>query len=160
MNPAYLHLVLNHLPLLGSFSGFVILMYGGWRNSVDLIRVGMAFLVFAGVVTVPVYHSGHGAAKVAEDLIGVSNPAIQHHRHAAEISYYLGIALGVAGVWGLIEQRRRGQLSRWLIVVIGVLTGAVFVSLLITTRAGLSIRHPEIEIPPRNINPPRTEQLR
>lgn len=146
MNAVHWHLVLNHLPLLATFFGMAIVLYGWYRSGEEILRVALALFVFAGITVVPVQYTGGGAEEIAEELEGVNHDDIEHHEEAAETSYYLTILLGLVSLGGLIQSLRAGSLPTWifwLVVILGLITLA---SLARTANDGGKIRHPETQI--------------
>lgn len=144
MNGAHWHLVLNHIPIFGTAFGFLILAYGWWIDSQDVLRVALALLFVAGVSVVPVYYTGHNAEEIVEGLSGVSEGPIEHHEESAETTYYLLIALGVVALATLVQTFRTPSLSYWWILAVGVFGLISLGSVVRTADDGGKIRHPEI----------------
>lgn len=96
METAYLHLVTNHLPIIGVPFALVVLLIGIWRNS-DEIKA-WTFLIFAvlGLVTIGVFLLGQGGEDFVEELAGVSHDAIEDHEEFA--TFGLGSVLLTAAV--------------------------------------------------------------
>lgn len=146
MNAAHWHLVLNHIPVLGTLFGFLILGYGWWIDSKDVLRVAMALLFLAGLAVVPVYYTGHNAEEMVEELSGISEQAIENHEEAAETTYYLLIGLGIISLAGLVQTYRTQSLSQWWVLIIGILSVISLGSVVKTANEGGEIRHPEINV--------------
>jgi hypothetical protein len=146
MNSAHWHLVLNHIPVLGTLFGFLTFAYGWWIDSRDVLRVALALLFVAGLIAVPVYYTGHNAEEMVEELSGISEQAIEHHEEAAETTYYLMIALGIVALAGLIQTVRTPSLSKWWLLAIGLLAIVSLGSLIKTANDGGKIRHSEINM--------------
>ena len=108
MNSAHLHLLLNHIPILGSAFALVLLGWGLLRRSEPIARVGLATLVLAALFAIPTYLTGGAAEHLVEDLPGISEAAIHPHEDAALISSYALGALGAACAWMLWRYRRTG----------------------------------------------------
>ena len=58
MNGAYLHLVTNHVPVIGFPIVFLLLTAGAIRKSRDLVNAGLVGLVLLGIVTTVAWRSG------------------------------------------------------------------------------------------------------
>ena len=70
MDLAYLHIVTNHIPIVGVPFALIILLLGIWRKSDELKAV--AFLSFAvlGIATLGVFLLGQGGEDFVEELAG------------------------------------------------------------------------------------------
>jgi len=75
MNLAHLHLVLNHLPVLGTGFGLALLIFGLWRRSDELKKTALGVLVLVALAAVPVYLTGEPAEELVQAVPGVSKPA-------------------------------------------------------------------------------------
>jgi uncharacterized membrane protein len=144
MNQAHLHLLLNHLPVIGIILGLPLLAAALLRQNGELQRASLAFVLLVALLAVPAYLTGEPAEKVIEHLPGVSEALIKAHEEAAEIAFIAALLAGAAALGGLVYARVRQALPRWVV-------GAVF--LLALASAGLmgwaanlggQIRHPEI----------------
>ena len=96
METAYLHLVTNHIPIIGIPFALAVLLIGIWRNS-DEIKA-WSFLIFAvlGLATTGVFLLGQGGEDFVEELAGVSHDAIEDHEEFA--TFGLGSVLLTAAV--------------------------------------------------------------
>ena len=61
MTAAHLHLALNHIPVLGTLLGTVLLAYGLWQRQEPVRDVSLGLLVGVGAVAVAVYWTGEPA---------------------------------------------------------------------------------------------------
>jgi hypothetical protein len=73
MNPPHLHLMLNHLPFLGTIFGLGLLAYGIWRDSEDVKKAALGVLVVVALLAVPVYLTGEPTADAVKGLTSVSS---------------------------------------------------------------------------------------
>jgi hypothetical protein len=146
MNAVHWHLVLNHLPVLASFFGLIIFVYGWYRSKEEVIRVALGLFVFSGIAVIPVDYSGGAAEEIVEELDGVSHDDIEHHEEAAETSYYLTILLGLVALVGLFQSIRAGSIPVWMFWVILLVSLVTLGSLARTANDGGKIRHPETEM--------------
>jgi hypothetical protein len=71
-NGAQLHLLTNHLPVVGSLFATLVLLSGLLFKNSSVRRTGLALLAFAALTTLPAYYSGEPAEEKIEDLPGVS----------------------------------------------------------------------------------------
>jgi uncharacterized membrane protein len=144
MNLTHLHLILNHIPLLGTFFGAALLLLGLIRRSSELKATAMATLVLVAAVTVPVFLTGEPAEEAVGSLAGVSKPLIEKHERAATVALGGTSVLGMVAVAGLVPFFRQRRTPKWIGVTI--LIGSMGVGGLMawTATLGGQIRHSEI----------------
>ena len=147
LNTVHWHLILNHLPIMATLFGLFIFGYAYWRDKVEVLRVALVLMVFAGAVTIPVSKTGHSAEEIAEKLEAVQHDTIEAHEESAETTYYLALLLGVLALGALIRTYQVEHLS-WVILLIIALAGVITLgSFIKTADKGGKIRHPELQIP-------------
>jgi hypothetical protein len=145
MNPAHLHLITSHVPVLGTSFGLGLLLLALLRKSEELKRVALLVFVVAGLVAVPAYLSGDPAAGVLKRLLpGVVNDATDQHAEIAVLALVGSLALGVVSLVGLIVFRQGRKLPAGFVGFVGLLTLVVCGLLVWTTNLGGQIRHNEI----------------
>ncbi len=98
MNATHLHLLLNHLPVLGTLFGLGLLLFGIWRKSTELKKTSLGVLVLVALAAVPVYLTGEPAGDAVESLPGVSKPIMEQHEEAAGFAFTGSLALGGGGL--------------------------------------------------------------
>jgi hypothetical protein len=62
-NPAYLHVILNHLPIIGMVMGIIALLVGLFLRQPAALVPGLAVVLIAGISAWPVYETGSAAYK-------------------------------------------------------------------------------------------------
>ena len=72
MDWTHFHLMMNHVPVLGSIFGFVLLAWGMLRGSTEIKKVALTILVLTALFAIPVYLTGEPAEETVEALPGVS----------------------------------------------------------------------------------------
>jgi uncharacterized membrane protein len=144
MNGAHLHLLLNHLPVIGTIFGLLLLLFALLRKSEEGKRIALGFFVFAALAAVPTYLTGEPAEEVAERLPGVTHALIEGHEEAALFALIASGLTGLISLIGLFLSRRTAKLPQWL--VIAPLALALVTSGLLgwTANLGGQIRHTEI----------------
>jgi hypothetical protein len=144
INPAHLHLALNHLPVLGVLFGTLLLGFGLWRRSEILRRTSLVVLLLTGLAAGAVYLTGEPAEGLVEKVAGVSDARIEQHEDAATVATTGAVLLGLAAAVLLWRSRRTGALSAPFLkatLVLGVLTTGAMAW---TANLGGQIRHPEL----------------
>jgi amino acid transporter len=165
METAYLHLVTNHIPIIGIPFALAVLIIGIWRNS-DEIKA-WSFLIFAvlGLLTIGVYLLGQGGEDFVEELAGVSHDAIEDHEGVAKFALGSVLVTAAIAVFALVRygglrllaprfretveaekgdaQTQPRAFPTW--IVLSVLAIALVSSGILgyTGRLGGKIRHPE-----------------
>jgi len=148
MTAAHIHLLLNHIPILGSIFGLLVLIYAMLRRSDEARKICLATFVITALITIPVYLSGDGTAQIVSPLPGVSADIIQQHDSAATITIVVIELLGVASLLCLWHLWKGRTLPGWLVstvLVLAVLSSGLGVW---TGALGGQIRHSEVRAHP------------
>lgn len=140
----HIHLLLNHLPIIGTITGLLLLLGGLVRRSDDVRRAGLVTFVLVALLTVPVYLTGEGAEKAVEGLPGVTEPLIEAHQDAALVAFSASGVLGVLALLALWRSRAGAPLPTTLVNVVLALAVAVSALMVWTGGLGGQIRHTEI----------------
>src|SRR5688572_23069651 len=98
MSFVHLHLLLNHVPVIGIVFVLGVLLAALWRRNSDVAKAGLSALVAVALDTVAVFFTGEPAEEAVENLAGVSDAVIHAHEDAALYSF---IATGAAGAIAL-----------------------------------------------------------
>jgi uncharacterized membrane protein len=144
MNWAHLHLMLNHLPVVGSLFAVGLVLYAVLRKSPELQKAGLGLLVVVALTALPAFLTGEPAEHAVEELPGVSEEAIEHHEEAASLALAAALVTGAVAAVGLALSRREGVPSRRLVLVCAVLALGTLALMGRTANLGGRIRHPEI----------------
>lgn len=153
INAAQLHLILNHLPVIGLMWSVGLLLVAMLSRSRDIKVVALGSTVIAGLLAIPAFKSGEGSEEFLEGLEGsqAAEAWVEEHEDAAKFALGFSLVLA-AGAAGALLLRNRGDVF-FDRSVRGVFLGAVFVLTILgkTAHEGGKIRHPEIrngEAPP------------
>lgn len=144
MNPAHLHIILNHIPVIGIPFGTAILAYAFLKKSAEIRTLGLIVFVIIGLITIPTYLAGKAAEDMAEDLPGVSEHLIENHEAAATIALAATSVLGGLSLVRLLTPTRFGLFARPTTVLVFVISLGVAGWLGRTANLGGQIRHSEI----------------
>jgi hypothetical protein len=144
MNWAHLHLIINHIPVIGVPGAMLLLVYGMVRKSGEVLALSLALFVLLALMTPAVFFSGQAAEDTVKKLPGVTEGYIGRHEEAADIALTLVEILGAMSLAGLFLMRRKGAIPKWVsfLVLATALITAVVVGF--TANLGGQIRHPEI----------------
>ena len=144
MNTTHVHLLLNHIPVLGTAFGLLILLIGVWRKSDELKKAALILFTLVTLATVPAYLSGNPAEDSVKGLPGVSKPIIEKHEDAAAVAFTAIVVLGVFGLTGLIRYRRDRAIPLWFTSSTLVASLVVCGLMAWTANLGGQVRHAEI----------------
>lgn len=143
MNPAHIHLILNHVPVIGIPVALLFLAYGLWSKNLSTQRFSLLVLSGLAVIVLPIYLTGEPAEKVIEHLPGFAESVIEPHEDAAQISLILTLAAGALAFLAFWLQKREKWRCRLNLAVI-VLAIVAMLSLLYTANLGGQVRHTEL----------------
>jgi beta-lactamase regulating signal transducer with metallopeptidase domain len=143
MSLVHLHLLLNHVPIIGAVFVLLVLCLALWRRSSELGKLAVGMLVVIGVVASVVYVTGEPAEEAVENVAGVSEAIIHQHEDAAAIALMFAGSIGVMSLAALWWYGRR-ELPR---AAMGIALAAVVAlngAMAWTAYLGGQIRHSEI----------------
>ena len=153
MDPAHLHLLLNHVPTVGFVIGLILFVSSLIARNAELKRASLVIFVGIALVTIPTYVSGNAAEEVlceggakAPTCVdpGVSHSLIQTHEGAALLAFTAIILTGAFAWLGLWQIRRTSRAENWNLAVILLLSLVAFGLAARAANIGGEIRHPEI----------------
>lgn len=144
MSLIHFHLLLNHVPVLGTIGALLLLIAALVVKSADLRRAAYAVFAVVALMTIPVYFTGEPAEDAVENLPGVSKPIIEQHEEGALFAF---IAIGVTGalaVAALLMEKATPSHARAVstVVVLAAALSAVIVARV--ANLGGEVRHSEI----------------
>lgn len=146
MDPAHGHLILNHVPVFGTFAGLALVSLSLTTRSRDegLFRGGLFVLVLVALVAVPVHATGFAAMMQFDKQPEMSAALIARHQDAAFLSsIFLWLTGGIA--WFELWQRRRtSRAAEWNIPVVLILSMATLALMGWTANLGGQISHVHI----------------
>ena len=144
MNPAYLHLIVSHIPIVGI--GFVILLFiiSLVRKSNELINVSLVFVILVALFTIVVHQTGESAEEFVKDKPGFPDQLVQTHDIAADLATIFVELAGFIALLALALKRFRKKHANKLVIL--TLVALIIAGGLIIRAAylGGKINHPEI----------------
>ena len=144
MNQAHIHLIVNHIPIMGSAFAAVLLAAGVLRKDLTLTRAGLVAVLAAGLLCLPAQLTGEGAAAIVQDMPRVSRALIQNHAEAAELGFWaLEVAASLA-LFSLLLLKNASPKARLLTLLTLALAAVSFGLLARAGNLGGQIRHTEI----------------
>lgn len=146
MNPAELHLILTHVPVVGFPIGVALLAYGLFRKHIAVERAALVLIGLLSLACVGTYLSGEGAENL---LMSKENPDllrswIHEHEEMAESAFILVLITGALAIALLTRRVQRLSWSPWILratLVAGLIASGL---LALTAHLGGEVRHTEI----------------
>lgn len=145
LSPAHLHLVLNHIPVLGTMLfAPLLVVWGLVRRSREVTHVGLLLTVVLALTAIPIYLTGEPAEEQLENQPWFDKNRVEAHEERAEaglIAVLVTGALAIGGIW-LARGGRPFRSGITVAVLVGLLVSAVLFAL--AALDGGQIRHDEI----------------
>ena len=138
---AYLHLLSNHFPILGSLFGVLLLVIALLKPNLKTTFSAYIILLISGIGGFVAYFTGEPAEESIEHIKGISHKVIHIHEEMAENSLYFVFLLTAAAIIGLWAERAQWQSAKKIelfTLVIGIVAFFLFA---FTGYLGGHIRH-------------------
>lgn len=157
MSWPYLHVAVNHIPIIGTPIALVLLVWGLARGSRDLARAGLTGTILFGAVGWGVVQTGERAEEALEDarVSWFDEDRAEEHEERAEKAMYVGLAtagLAVLALWLARGGRPVLGPAPWGVAGLLLITAGLLVW---AALAGGEIRHDEFRgggLPPPAVN--------
>jgi uncharacterized membrane protein len=146
INPAHTHLLLNHVPTVGTAVAIGLMLLALVRRNNHLKHVSLEVVFIVALATLPAYLTGVAAQASIEGREGVTQAIIDLHHDAALVAFVLMNIAGAIAWLALWQFRRRGAPAAWaapVVLLLLVLTVSVMAR---AATLGGEIRHQEIRI--------------
>jgi hypothetical protein len=154
LSATHLHLMLNHVPVLGTIFVFIVLLWGLVRRSREITSLGLLFTVILALVTIPVYLTGDPTEDQQRHATWFDKDRAHEHEEKAERGLIAVLATGAVAL-GALFLRRGGRPGNG--VVTGLAATGVAVSAVLFALAALEggeIHHEELRPGAVNVAPP------
>lgn len=144
MNQAHLHLLFNHLPILGTLFGLLILAGGYLLKNNTVKRTALGIFVLSALCVIPAYLTGGGAEEITESLPGVTENFIEAHENMANLFLGMAGALGLLSLFTFLADLKMKKIAPILYAITLILALATMFFAQQTGSSGGKIRHTEI----------------
>jgi hypothetical protein len=144
MTLAHVHLLLNHVPTIGTAIGLTLFIISFFRRNDDVRRVALEVLYVVALLTIPAYLSGVSARETLLNNPDINQPFVNAHWDVAVLAFVLMLFTG-AFSWLALWQYRRT--ARWVPAVTFIVFLLSALGFAVSARAanlGGEIHHPEI----------------
>jgi uncharacterized membrane protein len=113
MDWAHLHLMTNHLPVVGMIIGLVIFAVSLAWKSADLRKFSLYYFVVLGAASLVVFLTGEPAEELIERTRSVSEAAIERHEEASVIGLLAIEAVAVLSFAGIFFRKAEVASRAW-----------------------------------------------
>ncbi len=144
MNAAHLHLVINHVPVLGTVFGLLLFAFAVGRKSDDLRKAAFATFVIVAVMAVVAYLTGEPAEGVLKKLPGMAEGFSEKHEDLAGAAMAGSAVIGVAALVGLVWFQGPRPVKPWFTALMLIAALVVAGLMAYTAYLGGQIRHTEM----------------
>jgi hypothetical protein len=144
MEPTLAHNVFNHLPIIGTAIGFVIVGVSFFLKNKTVRNVGLLTFAVMALAAFPAKFTGEQAEEKVEEISGVSHNQIHEHEEMTEALLPLAGIGAVLALAIVFFEDRLGRATR--VALIGFIVVAAF-EVVLAVRAGhegAKIRRPEL----------------
>lgn len=147
MNWAYLHLALNHVPVIGLPIAVFVMVIAHLKKSEELKRLGLLLFFLLAVASVPVYFTGEPAEDVMKNLPAfdsATHDIVEEHEEMALLAFIGMEILGALALASLVLSRKFTFLaSQTFLKALVTLSVVLCLALGWVSRLGGAIRHTE-----------------
>jgi hypothetical protein len=153
LSATHLHLMLNHVPVLGTVFVLVVLLWGLLRRSREITSLGLLFTVILALVTIPIYLTGEPTEHQQRRAPWFDRDRAHEHEEKAERGLIAVLATGAVAL-GALYLRRGGRPGNG--AVTGIATAGVAISFVLFALAALEggeIHHEELRPGAVNVAP-------
>lgn len=144
MNQAHLHLLFNHLPILGTLFGLLILMSGFLVRNNAVKRTALGIFVLSALCAIPAFLTGEGAEEMVESLPGVTENLVEAHADLADIFLWVVGGLGLLSLFTFFADLKAQKIAP---ILYGITFAAAVGTMILAQQVGSTggkIRHTEI----------------
>lgn len=143
MDPIQVHLLLNHIPILGSLFGLILLAIAVIGKNKTVEQTAYYTLVVVALVTIPVFWSGEEAEHTVEEMAGVSEHFLEEHEEISEGAVWVVYSTGALSLIVLVlgYLGKTPAVIRYITLMASI---ASFSAMVIVGSHGGKIRHSEL----------------
>jgi hypothetical protein len=144
MNTAHVHLLLNHVPTVGTVIAFGVFLLSFIRKDAGMRRLSLELFFVVALVTLPAYITGVGTEFVFETNDSISKEVMTRHHDAALLASVFMLLTGVTSWLALWQWRRMARFRTGSLATVVLLSAITLVLMGRAANIGGEIRHPEI----------------
>jgi uncharacterized membrane protein len=143
MNWAYIHLVINHFPIIGVIIGTTLLVAGVIFKNQGVTISGLGTIVFAALMAIVAYLTGNPAEELMRGFPDIAKSLISRHENIATMGMYLMVTAGLLAASSLYSIWKKDKSIRLLIMLTLAFSVISSGAMVYIGRTGGQIRHSE-----------------
>ena len=146
MDWVYLHLALNHVPVLGT--GFVVFLVAwSWRkNNREALRLSLWLCILLSVSSIAIKFTGDFALQaIGKPTPDYNHEMIRRHEQSADQAATGVFALGIVAALAVFVSRNGRPAPKWALAAVILVGLCTFALMARTANYGGHIRHSEIQ---------------
>lgn len=144
MSSAYLHILLNHIPVIGTAIAAFVMFYGFFKRSDEIKKLALIIQILVAATSIVVHTTGDRAKGSVVSIEGVNSDYIDPHEEFADIAIIVSNVVGLLALVTLFVFRKPKHLPMWAAIIMFVLILAVNGMMAWTAHLGGMINHTEI----------------
>lgn len=144
MNGAHLHLLSNHIPIIGEFMGIVVLGWGIYKRNNEVLNAAYFIFILSAIGGLVAFLTGDSARSAIENMPGMLKSYIDNHETVADISIWLIGFTGGMSLIGLTFLKTRNEFPLKFSVAVLIVALLAFAVISYAGYLGGLIHHPEI----------------
>jgi uncharacterized membrane protein len=129
MDQTHLHLITNHLAIIGTLFAGIVLLIGLISNTVQTRIASFILMLISSIGGYITFKTGHEAEETVEHMKGISEYVIEQHEEFAEKALWFIILLFISSIVGLYAGKKNLSAEKkisWIILLIAFISFAVF----------------------------------
>lgn len=144
MNGAHIHLLSNHVPIIGEFMGMIVLGWGIYKRNTEVLNAAYFIFILSAIGGIIAFWTGDSARSTIENMPGMLKSYVDNHETAADISIWLIGITGGMSLIGLTFLKRQKEFPLKFSVAVLIVALLAFALVSYTGYLGGLIHHPEI----------------
>ncbi|MBP7822025.1 MAG: hypothetical protein KA010_03820 [Saprospiraceae bacterium] len=147
MDAIHLHLLINHLPIVGIIIGALIFYAGLIRSNRTVLSTGAWVMLISAILSFPTNMSGERAEDASRKLTYIEHDRVEHHEDMAKRFLFSNVGLAVSSLLYLFASKATSRLAGYKFLITIILIIFSISSMYFSIDAGKSggeIRHEEI----------------
>ena len=144
MNPVYAHVLIVHLPVVGTLFTFAVLVFAAAVGDRRTVLFGCALAVVCAAAAAAAYGTGPPAYEVVGAAVDEPTRALaEQHAVMGRVAFVLGIVAGIIALQALLRAAAAEDPSPWVVRALAALLLLLAGILSWTAHLGGGIAHPE-----------------
>ncbi len=156
MNLTHLHLVTNHIPVIGTAFGILFLLGGMFRKSLELQVAAYLTFVLSTFAVIVAYFTGEPAVESVEYIFDVTEQSIDAHANAAKATFFSMLVLSALALITLFLANKKPSRASGFAQIVLLVAAVSFGMAAYTSNLGGKIRHTEID---QKVSEPMQEEF-